>query len=327
MAMADPAMTFLRPMRSERAAHERDGDADDDEAAGGDEERLADGEVQLLALEERRHVGEQDVVAGAVHQRDEQGQEHGTAVFSGGEGFLQRVLRQPALFLQLHEVGGVADGLADVPADDAHGDGHQERNAPCERAEAAAVDRCRGEPRGHGEGDQGAGEQGSEGGDLGVGGDDAALAFGGVFGKEGHGAGSLASDGEALNEPEQHQQHGRCDADGRVCGQEPDAGGGDADQQDDEDQQFLASDLVSQDAADDGAEGADEEGHGVAGEHEQQGVVRVAGSQEHERKRSGHEGENAVVVELNKNSDAPGGDDFPGLPRIEAVVLRGTRTR
>jgi hypothetical protein len=148
-----------------------------------------------------------------------------------------------------------------------------------------------------------------------------------VFGEEGHGAGSLAAHGEALDEPEQHQQHRGRDADGRVGGQEPDAGGGGADQQDDEDQQFLASNLVSQDAADHGAEGADEEGDGVAGENEQQGVVRVAGCQEHEGKRSGHEGENAVVVKLHKDSDAPGGDDFPGLPRIEAIVLRCTRTR
>jgi hypothetical protein len=114
-------------------------------------------------------------------------------------GFFDR----PPVFLQAGEVGGVADALADVDAGDAERDGEQERDAPAPRLHAVLA-----ESAGHGGGDQGAGEQGEERGDLGVARVEAALALGGVLGEEAHRAGGLAADREALGDAQQDQQGG-----------------------------------------------------------------------------------------------------------------------
>ena len=127
--------------------HERNRDADRHQAGRGDQQGGAGGEADLVALEEGRHVREQHVVAGAVHQGDEQGEQHGPAVLRGGECLLQRIVGQPARLLELLEVRGVTDGATDVPADHTHRDRHQERNAPRPAAGSSAFDRGLGRAR------------------------------------------------------------------------------------------------------------------------------------------------------------------------------------
>ena len=232
-------------------------------------------------------------------------------MLGGGERLLERVLGEAALLLQLGEVRGVLDRLADVVADEAHGDRDEERHAPGEAAPAAAVDRLGGEPRRHRVGDEGAGQQGDEGRDLREAGEEAAASLGGVLGQEGHRAGGLAADGEALHDAQQHQQDRRRDADGGVARQHADAGGRDADEHDDEHQHLLAADAVAQVAADDRAERADEERHGVAGEHQHERLGARLDVEEDDRECGRHEGEDAVVVQLDENADAAGEDDLP----------------
>src|SRR4029453_6717672 len=132
--------------------------------------------------------------------------------------------------MELYEVGGSGKGLADGPADDAHGDGDEERDAPCKGTEATGVNGCLREPWGHGKRHKRTGEQCCEGGDLGVRGDDAALALRSVLREEGHGAGSLAAHREALKKTQEDQQNRSRNANGSEWRQEPDAGGGNTEQ-------------------------------------------------------------------------------------------------
>ncbi len=291
------------------------------QAGGGDEKRCPGRESDLIAFEERGHVREQNVVAGTIHQGDEQGEDHGATVLGSGECFLERIARQTAGFLEPLEVRGIGDRAADVPADDSHRNGHEERDAPRPRCESAAVDRVGVEPRRHGKRDHRSGQQCEERRDLRVARDQAALAFRGVFGEERHGAGSFTTDGESLHDPQKDQQCRCRDTDGRVGGQQADTGGRHADQHDDEHQHLLSTDPVAEDAADHRAEGSNEERDRVAGEHQHQRVARLRYVEEHDGQCRRHEREDTVVVELDEDADAARCDDFPDLARVGYLAV------
>ena len=126
---------------------------------------------------------------------------------------------------------------------------------------------------------------------------------------------------------QEHQQAGRRDADGRVVGSRPMPAVATLISRMTKTSSFWRPIRSPRYAADDGAEGTDEEGHGVARRRRTAGRCPGSRCQEHEGQGSGHEGEDAVVVELDEDADAPGGHYLAGLPRIEAVVLRDGRAR
>ena len=105
IAIAAPAMTFLRPTRSESAPMNGMAMQIATRLAAVTSSAVPVEKPIVVALEERRHVGEQHVVAGAVHQRDEQREQHRAAVLGGRERFLQRVARQAALSLSFSKFG------------------------------------------------------------------------------------------------------------------------------------------------------------------------------------------------------------------------------
>ena len=76
------------------------------------------------------------------------------------------------------------------------------------------------------------------------------------------------------------------------------------------DQHALAPDPVAEDAADDRAERPDEERDGVTGEHERMALLGLVDAEEDDGQRAGHEGEDAVVVQLDEDADAARGHDL-----------------
>ncbi|CAG9187435.1 hypothetical protein LMG23994_06880 [Cupriavidus pinatubonensis] len=67
-----------------------------------------------------------------------------------------------------------------------------------------------------------------------------------MLGHVGDRAAHLAAEREALQQPQQHQQHGGCDADLLVGGQHANADRGNAHQQDGDEEGVFAADEVAQ---------------------------------------------------------------------------------
>lgn len=96
-----------------------------------------------------------------------------------------------------------------------------------------------------------------------------------MLGHQEHTAAPLSADGEALGEAQQHEQRRSPVPDLLEGGQAPHQEGGDADEDDRELQQLLASVLVAEVAEDDAAERARDEPDGVRDEGGDDARVRI----------------------------------------------------
>ncbi|MCY1295579.1 hypothetical protein D9M70_449260 [compost metagenome] len=112
---------------------------------------------------------------------------------------------------------------------------------------------------------------------LGPTGPEAAAVVWTVFGDQQDGAAPFATEGEALDQPQQHQEDGRGVADAVEAGQAAHEEGGDTDYHQADLQQVLAPQLVAEMAEHQAAQGAGEETHGVEGEGGDDAVDGVAG--------------------------------------------------
>ena len=159
---------------------------------------------------------------------------------------------------------GVLDAGPQVQGDPAHGQGHEEGDAPA--------------PLGHDVLGQDDHEDGDQAGPQGVahvgapveqGGVEAALLVRGVLGDEGGRPGVLPAGGEALDELEADEQDGRPDAEHGARRQDADAEGRQRHHHEGEGEDLLAPQAVPELAQDDAPQGPGHEGDGEDGQGEE----------------------------------------------------------
>ena len=202
--------------------------------------------------------------------------------------------------LRLEEDRRVADLGADVVADEHHHGRQPERDPPSPRQEGRLGQR-RGQHQQHHGGEHVADRHGR----LRPAGPEGAAAVRAVLGHQQHRATPLAADGEALEEPQHHQQRRRPVADlpeGRQAAHQERDG---TDQQKAELQQFLAPVLVTEVSEHDAAERAREEPDRIREERREDRVQVAAGLRE-EHLVEDERGRGAVEEELVPLDDRAG---------------------
>jgi hypothetical protein len=138
-------------------------------------------------------------------------------------------------------------------------------------------------------------------------GEEAAPALGGVLQRHRVGAALLAGGRQPLQDPHQHEQDRGGHADGGVGRDQADGEGGDAHQQQGEDQHLLAAEHVAEVADDDRADGAGHVRDAEGGQREQDAGGRLALGEEHLREHQpGGGAVDEEVVVLQHAADEAG---------------------
>ena len=127
----------------------------------------------------------------------------------------------------------------------------------------------------------------------------------GVFAHKRHGTCHFAACGEALKDPEQDQQGRSGPEDDRVRRDEADAGGGPGDEEQEDGEQVLAAQAVTQETTDDAAEGAGKEAHQEADVGQEQGAD-VLGTHDVHGQVRGQQAVDAVVVPFHEGTHGAG---------------------
>ena len=285
--------------------------AEEDEERRGEQQRGADEDIAGQVVELQRDGEEEQRVELAGVPDDalagggaEQGEQHVLVVRILEEAVAERRLGALALGLHPLEDRRLAQLQADIDGEEEQDDGDQERNAPAPFGER------RGVHDGADAADDGEGEEEAQGGGgLDEAGVVAALAVGGVLGDVGGGAAVLAAEGQALQQTQADEQDRREPTDALVGRQKADGGGGEAHDQDGDQEGVLAADHVAEAAEDQRAERPHQEAGGVGGEGGQQGggVVALGKEQRGEERRQG--GVQIKVVPLEHGAQRGGEDD------------------
>jgi hypothetical protein len=139
---------------------------------------------------------------------------------------------------------------------------------------------------------------------------------------DGHqgGASPLASDGEALHQPEQGEQDRRGEADDGVAGHQAHECGGQTHGDEGDDEHLLAADAVAEVAEHDAADGPGQEADAEGGEGEQRPDERAGVGEEQfgEDQRGGSAVDEEVVV-LDGGADETGRGHFRRRGRRRGV--------
>ena len=284
--------------------------------AGGDEQRQhrAAAEAELLGAV-GQHVDHEDVGDAVGGDEGATRQEHRPPAL--GEHLEDRDLGDAVLLLDGLEGGALHDAEADPHGGGDQGDAQEEGDAPAPRQELLLAHQLGAQE----EDDVGQDDAGRDA-HLGRCAVEALLALGRVLGGHEDGAAPLAADADALEEAQGHEQDRGPDADGVVVGQQADADGGRAHEQQRGDQHRLAAGLVTEVAHDHAAEGAGDEADREGGERgEGAGEVGATG----EELRAEHEGRGGAVdeevVPLDRRADEAARDG----PPQQLAALGGAR--
>ena len=215
-----------------------------------------------------RHVGEQHVV-GHVGGRDDTDAGQQAAPVLGGD-FLERDFRAvaQAFAVTLFEFvdmllkrRSLFQRVAQVQADDAQGQGEEERQAP-----APGLEFCFTEHGGDQHHHTRAEHETGDGTEVQPTAKEAALAVRGVFSHENRRAGVLTAHRETLGHFAQQQQDRRPDANGGIAGDQTDGKGAQGHDHDGGGEDFLPPVLVAQCAEEQAAQRANQERYGEGGQ-------------------------------------------------------------
>ncbi|MCY1219408.1 hypothetical protein D9M72_313820 [compost metagenome] len=260
--------------------------------------------VQRLVEEEHRVevAGAED---GAQARRHHEQQQHRPEVLPVGETLADR---RPG-----GGVGGLHPGkdrrfmqlAADVDRDHQHHQRHDEGNAPAPITEFGL-----GQEGLEQVDDQQRGQQAQRCRGLQRTGIQPALVHGGVLGHVGNRAADLAAQRQALQQPQQHQQHGGGDADLLIRGQHADADGGNTHQQDGDQEGVLAPDQVAQAAEQQRAHRPYQEARAEGGQAGQEGGSLIALGEEQCAEVHRQRGVDVEVVPLHQGAEGRGKDDL-----------------
>ena len=283
--------------------------AGDDEEGGpeddaDDQQVVRQHRIQLEGLGEKEHhielrqVESHRLAAVDAEQRDQ----HHLEIAPVGEGVADRRLALLAFGLHAHEGGRFVHRQADPGGDGQQEDRQQERQAPAPDLELVAGQVAADQDH-HQRQQQSQGRGGLQPAGMG-----AALAGRRVLGDVGGGAAVFAAQGQTLEQAQHHQDDGCGHADAGVGGQQADAEGGDAHEDDSGEKGVLAADHVAEAAEHQGAEGPHHEagGKGQQGEDEGGGVVDAG-----EELLADHRRQGAIekeVVPLEDGSQGRGED-------------------
>src|SRR6185436_424615 len=151
---------------------------------------------------------------------------------------------------------------------------------------------------------------------------------GGVFVGHQDGAAPFCAVGQALDDADDDEQDAGPDADRLVGGQAADEEGRDAHDEQAGDENWFAAEFVTEVAADDAAEGADQEADAQGGEGQQGGGKRVGAGEEVGAEVQGGGGAVAdEVVGLDGGPDARADGDLPGVACSLGFAFEGVRVR
>ena len=271
---------------------------------GGDEAgecRRPVGDGVVARGEVRQHVRDDHVEAARLRQAEgDDAQDRAPVVL---EDLLERVLHHEAGRLRVDELGRLRHLRADDEAGDDEHRRQQERQAPCELV--VEVRRPEEDEVGEQEPERNAGLR-----DRGV---LASLLPWRVLERHEDRAAPFRTEGDALDDADEHEEHGSEQPDLLVGRQHADEHRGDAHQEERADEHRLAADPVAEVAADDAAEGAHREADAEGGEAEQHadhGILRVEEDGVEVERRGRAVRQEVVVLDGGADGTADGGPEL-----------------
>ena len=302
----------------EDRADRRDDHQDHVDGLGRDLEEL---------VEEGLRVEEGRVPDGALGRHDRaEGQDHELQVLPLAEGLGVGRRGGAALFLQLGEGGALRELHPHEDGDQQEARREQEGDPPAPGVKGVRSEEVADDHPGQQDHEQG-GEEAEGGRGLNPAGRPSAGVVRGVLGHVDRGPAVLPAQGEALQDPHQHQQGRRDQARLAVGGQEADGDRGHAHQDHREEEGALSADLVPDPAEHQGADGAEEESGAEQGEGGDVAGGLGQAREEDLRDDRGQAAEDEEVIPLEGGPGRRGPDHCPEgrvfLSRGRLAVRRG----